>query len=245
MFWFVKQRKIWYNNRDEENENMTNFEIEKGEIIRQNGILNVLAELGFKENEDFIFLRNGNVEPYIFMDGEKPMYAIKIYSGHEAPLQLYSQERKQTYEIPVIDELDINKQGAVDSDKHFRYGITSGNNGIGAIYVPGQGMIISPSYEIKNIMERLFRFHETGFFVPLSNGETFRSKNRQQEWNHVKNNQQWQDLRNKSLDVNEAEQKRRDKIYKIEQVTWALQESVKLDKMPLWAQEQLKGNTMQ
>lgn len=223
---------------------MTNLEIEKGEIIRQNSILNVLKELGFTENEDFIFLRNGNIDPYVFMDGDKPMYAIKIYAGHEEPLQIYSQERKQTYTIQVIDDISMNHQGAVDENRHFRYGITSGNNGIGAIYIPGQGMIISPSYEIKNIMESMFRFRETGFFVPLSNGETFRNKNRQQEWNHVKNNKQWQDLKEKSFDKTELEHNNRKKIQKYEQAVWKLQESVNSDDMPYWAQEQLKGNAM-
>lgn len=224
---------------------MTNYEIKDGEIIRQNGILNVLDKLGFHENEDFIFLRNGNTDPHIFMDGNKPVYAIKIYSGREAPLQIYSPERQQTYTVPVIDDISMNQQGAVDENRHFRYGITSGNNGIGAIYIPFQGMIISPSYEIKNIMEKLFSFRETGFFVPLSNGESFRNKQQQSEWTHVKNNQQWQNLKDKSFNEIELEQKNREKIQKIEHATWKLQESVKLEKMPYWAQEQLKGNTMQ
>lgn len=223
---------------------MTNYEIEKGEIIRQNGIVNVLEQMGFKENEDFIFLRNGDTEPYVFVDGDKPLFAIRIYSGKENPMQVrvkYENGKDVFKEIPVISEYDMNRHGAVDESGYFRYGITSGNNGIYAIYVPFQGMVISPKYEIKKIMETEFHFKETGFGVPLSNGAEFRDKSLQDKWRKVRDNEKYKDESEKKFSPEELEQKRKDNVQKYEKAISMLSKTVEVEKMPLWAQEQLKN----
>lgn len=222
---------------------MTNYEIEQGEIVRQNGIINVLEQLGFKENEDFIFLRNGNTEPYVFMDGERPLYAIHIRSGKENPMQIHvkTEKGKDVFtEIPVVDDYEMNRRGAVDESGYARYGITSGNNGIGAVYIPFQGFIISPSYEIKNIMESNFRFKEEFFGVPLSNGEQFRDKSLQAKWKNVRDNKKNEDLSEKKYTPDELEQKHKDKTKKYEDAIFRLNKKIDINKMPVWAQQQLK-----
>lgn len=219
---------------------MMNHEIEAGEVIHQLGIVRLLEKLGFEENEDYIFLRNGNMDPIILMDGDKPMYAIKIWSGKESPIQIYSEQRKNTYEIPVMDDYEMNKSGAVDENGYFRYGITSGNNGISAIYVPHQGLIISPSYELRDLMRTKFYLKDTNFFVPLSNGEQFRDSRLQNQWKHVKRNVQYREKTEETFSPAEQEQRRRDKLRKYERASWDLLKEVKPDEMYFFAQEQLK-----
>lgn len=219
---------------------MTNGEIEAGEIIHQLGIVRLLEKLGFKENEDYIFLRNGNMNPIMLMDGDRPLYAIKIWSGKESPIQIYSEQRKNTYEIPVMDEYGMNKSGAVDENGYFRYGITSGNNGISAIYVPFQGLIISPSYELRNLMESEFYLKNTNFFVPLSNGEQFRDLRLQNQWKHVKQNVEFREKAEERFAPAEQEQRHKDKLYKYQRAAWDLRNEVDPEKILVWAQEQLK-----
>ena len=50
---------------------MTKNEILDGEIIRQNGIKNVLEEFGFKENKDFIFIPERQGVYYPFENGKQ------------------------------------------------------------------------------------------------------------------------------------------------------------------------------
>lgn len=213
---------------------MTNREIEMGEIVRQNGIVNVLKQLGFEQDKDFIFIKNGPDE-HVFMDGDRPLYAIRINSGAERPMQLQSDGKM--IEIPVLSEMDMNtKGGAVDKDGKFKYGITSGNNSVGAVYIPFQGMIISPNYNIKNIMQEEFGFKDTGFGVPLSNSEQFRDKNMQEKWRFIIN----QDKIRRNMEKKEG--KNQDVSGKCESAILKLQKTVKTDKMPLWAQQQLQGS---
>ena len=217
---------------------MTNNEIKLGEIIRQNGMVEVLEQFGFEEDKDFIFLRNGPIS-YILTDGDRPLYAIKIHSGSERPMQF--RQGAQTVEIPVTSEYDMNRAGAVDKDGKYKYGITSGNNGVGAVYIPSQGMIICPNYDIKEIMEEQFGFKDTNFGVPLSNGEMFQDRNLQNKWVFVKNQNKINRSMEKKLSKEELEQKHKEQTKKIETVTRKLEKQVKVDKMPIWAQQQLQN----
>ena len=192
----------------------------KGEIIRQKGIKNVLEELGFKENKDFIFLNDG-MNPYVLTDGEKPVGVVKINTGEERPMQFNYNGKVIT--VPVLSAADMSRQGAVDKDGKFKYGITSGNNGVGAIYVPGQGMVLSPNYEIKDIMQEVFRFENTDFSVPLSNGEMFENKQIQNNWGFVRGQDKMRRTAEKNFSPEELEQKRKEKMKKIETKVWDLE----------------------
>lgn len=223
---------------------MTNYEIEKGEIIRQNGIVNVLEQMGFKENEDFIFLRNGNTEPYLIVggvNGEEPSEAIQLGSGKRSPIVIRSKNAGKDIEIPVIDDEKMSKF-AVDKDGHYKYGVVSGNNGVSAVYIPLQGMVLSPSYEIRDIMIDWFGMKDEGFSVPMSNAESFYSKSLQQIWREMRERaRSWY----KKYTPDELEQKRKDKTKKYEEAMHRLNKKIDIAKMPLWAQEQLKKHDIQ
>ena len=196
---------------------MTRGEIEQGEIIKQNGIVNVLESLGFKRDEDFIFLPE------------------EINRGIELDTGVKKQEIMLNFE---------KFNGSVDENGHIRYGITSGNNGVGAVYVPFQGLVLSPDYDIKNVMQEKFLLKDTGFSVPLSNGEQFVNKTLQSKWDNVRDNKKSKDLNSKNFTADELAHKRKDKMEKIERATLILQRKVDVKKMPQWAQEQLKGKNM-
>ena len=192
---------------------MTRGEIEQGEIIRQNGIVDVLEQLGFKKGTDFIFLPE------------------EINRGIELDTGVKKTEIKLNLE---------NFKGSTENG-HIRYGITSGNNGVGAIYVPMQGLVLSPNYDIKNIMEEKFLLKDTGFSVPLSNGELFLNKTLQSEWDDVRDHKKGKDLNSKNFTADELKQQRTTKTEKIERAMLKLQQKINRDKMPKWAQEQLKN----
>lgn len=190
---------------------MTKNEILDGEIIRQNGIKNVLEEFGFKENKDFIFIPERQGVGYPFENG-----------------------------VPGSDlVLGIGAiRGSVDSNGHIRAAVTSGNNGVGAIYVPFQGMVLAPTYYIKNIIEKEFSVKDTGFGVPLSNGERFLSNALQSNWDNVVSDMK---LRTKNR-IMSPEEEKEEKIKMANKVMKGLEKlkaNTNMNKMPEWAKQQL------
>ena len=192
---------------------MTKNEILDGEIIRQNGIKNVLEEFGFKENKDFIFIPERQGVGYPFENG-----------------------------VPGSDlVLGIGAiRGSVDSNGHIRAAVTSGNNGVGAIYVPFQGMVLAPTYYIKNIIEKEFSVKDTDFGVPLSNGERFLSGTLQSNWDNVVSTIKSRAKTNNGKMSPEGE--KTEKLTMANRVIKGLEKlkaNTNMNKMPEWAKQEI------
>lgn len=161
---------------------MTPAQKQKGEYVRREGITNVLKEMGYIENTDFIFLRSSNPEPYIFgSDGEYS--ALWLVPGKKETVNYAGKNIDN-----VITEYDLMHSFAIDNKKSgaLKYGITSNNNGVAAIYIPNEGMIITPDYDLMRNAENSLLFEHTGMGVPLSNGEKLENKMLQKNWESVK-----------------------------------------------------------
>ena len=190
---------------------MTKNEILNGEIIRQNGIKNILEEFGFKENKDFIFIPERQGVYYPFENGIK---------GSELKLGIE------------------NVRGSVDSNGHIRAAVTSGNNGVGAIYVPFQGMVLAPTYYIKNIIEEEFSVKDTDFGVPLSNGERFLSNTLQSNWDNVVSDMKLH-AKNRIMSPEEEKAEKIKMANKVMKGLEKLKANTNMNKMPEWAKQQL------
>lgn len=191
---------------------MSNYVMDS-EIVHQNNILEILEQLGFKENKDFIFLPADRNRP-IEIDSGAQKYVLKL------------------------EFQDI--RGAVDEKGHIKPGVTSGNNGVGAVYVPFQGMVVSPNYDIKDVMEKYFFLKDTGFSVPLSNGELLLNKSLQSKWQEVKDYEKGKKLSDKNFSSEELKQKQVNKETKFLKAKAELEKKLNKDKLSVWAKEKLQ-----
>lgn len=224
---------------------MTNSEIEQGEIISQNGIVNVLKQFGFTEGKDFIFLDENNISDkhgtsYVIASDGKPLYGLasEDRKGKKEPVvvQHYTENgipKDRVQEIPVY-----SMGSKWDKDGHWKYGEMGSNNGVYGVYISGQGLILTENIEIPNLMRQEFRLKDSGLGIPVSNGTQFFDKSLQDKWRAVRNymkNEKSQ-TNDKNHNANKQELFRR----AVEQ----LKKKLQIEKMPVWAQEQLRKKHM-
>jgi len=160
------------------------------DVIVKDGIVNVLEHKGFYKDKDFIFVGNNSETDFSF-DGV-PMYRIAEYQNNTT--SFYLDELKRDVTLDIINSFSMRKPGV--------WGQTSSNNGVYAVYVPKQGFVFTINPEIKQLMEKEFKFQDTHFGIPLSNGAQFRDKKLQTTWKTMLFMEETKKLKKKNIEQN-------------------------------------------
>ena len=148
---------------------MTNIQ----ESVLNAGIVKVLEQHGFSENQDFMFISMNDQTDFVY-DGV-PMYRITNSTTDKE--SFYSETLKRNITVNVINDFNMGK---TTPD-----GQTSDNNSVYAVYVPYQGFVFTKNPKIKQLMEQEFQFKDTHFGIPLSNGGKFRDEKKQNAWKKI------------------------------------------------------------
>jgi len=142
------------------------------DIVIQNGIVKILEQKGYYKDKDFIFVGHDS-ETDLQFDGV-PMYRFAEYTNNTT--SFYSEKLKKDITLEVINSANMY---------NGKWGQTSSNNGVYAVYVHKQGFVFTTNPEIKQLMEQEFKFQDTHFGIPLSNGAQFRDEKLQAIWKKV------------------------------------------------------------
>ena len=142
------------------------------DVIIQNGIVKILEQKGYHKDTDFMFV-DMNSETDLQFDGV-PMYRIAEYQNDKT--NVYSEKLKKDVTLEIISSANMY---------NGNWGQTSSNNGVYAVYVHKQGFIFTTNPEIKQLMEQEFKFQDTHFGIPLSNGAQFRDDKLQSIWKQI------------------------------------------------------------
>lgn len=220
---------------------MLNHEIEKGEIITQNGIVNVLQQFGFTENKDFIFLDENNIRDkhgssYVIAADGKPLYGLAAEEKREQESIVIDHFVENGKPKDRVQKISVQAMGHKwDENGHWKYGELGNNNGVYGIYISGQGLVLTKNVDMYNLMQQNFGLKDSSLGIPLSNGTQFWDKSLQDKWNAVQSgvNQ-----------LQNSDNKNESKASRFQSAMEKLMKKLDVEKMPLWAQEQLKNKNM-